>query len=142
MGLSRSKSTYRKKRWIFTGLVVIWVLACTCLNGQSQAITDHISTPKHFARTLYRYQGGNRTQWICLDKLWTMESHWNFKARNPNGGALGIPQALPANKMLVIGKDYKHNWQTQVRWGLLYIKTHWKNNACNALQSEHRKGWY
>ena len=91
---------------------------------------------------MYKYQGGTRTQWVCLDKLWTAESHWNYKARNTHGGALGIAQAWPAEKYLVMGVDYKTNWQTQVRWGLLYIKLHWHNDACAALGNENRHGYY
>ena len=41
-----------------------------------------------------------------------------------------------------MGVDYKTNWQTQVRWGLLYIKLHWHNDACAALGNENRHGYY
>jgi len=38
-------------------------------------------------------------QFPCVDKLFTRESGWNYKARNPSTGAGGIPQALPPSKM-------------------------------------------
>jgi membrane-bound lytic murein transglycosylase MltF len=87
-------------------------------------------------------QGGNAKQWNCLVKLWTMESHWNYKAVNSQSGSRGIPQALPANKMAQFGRDYRYDYQTQIRWGLLYIKLHWNNSACNALTHEKKIGWY
>lgn len=125
------------------GLGVIILLSLSAgLTGQSKAANDHLSAPRHFAKVLYLRQGGDVKQWYCLAKLWTMESHWNYKARNSYGGAYGIPQALPASKMLVMGRDYRYNYQTQVRWGLLYVKHHWNNSACNALNHEYRKGWY
>jgi hypothetical protein len=71
-----------------------------------------------------------------------MESHWNYRARNTDGGAYGIPQALPAKKMAIIGRDWRYNYQTQIRWGLMYVKYHWRNSACNALQHEKIYQWY
>lgn len=94
------------------------------------------------ARVLY---GQDEIKWKCLDTLWTMESHWDYKAkgsRTTQGSALGIPQALPASKMKSIGKDYITNPLTQVRWGLRYIQTRYANNACYALRHELIKGWY
>jgi|GEM_PF-620073 len=47
--------------------------------------------------TRYAWRGGE--QFRCLDSLWTRESNWNHRAKNPTSGAYGIPQALPAGKM-------------------------------------------
>ena len=58
----------------------------------------------------------------CLDKLWTKESGWNHKARNPSSGAYGIPQALPGWKMSSAGSDWLTNPATQISWGLRYIE--------------------
>jgi len=94
------------------------------------------------ARILY---GQEEIKWKCLDTLWTMESHWNFRAkgaRTTQGRALGIPQALPAIKMKSMGTDYVTNPMTQVKWGLKYIKTRYQNNACYALRHELLRGWY
>jgi hypothetical protein len=44
-------------------------------------------------------------QYLCLNRLWTKESHWNYKARNKVSGAHGIPQALPASRMDVVSTD-------------------------------------
>src|SRR5690606_13389476 len=51
-------------------------------------------------------------QFRCLDRLWTRESNWNHRARNPRSGAYGIPQALPAAKMRVSGHDWRSNPKT------------------------------
>jgi hypothetical protein len=142
MGLPRCNRDNRK-RTALVGLILTATAITFMTDKQpSQAVQDHLSTPKHFARVLHERQGATVEQWQCLKTLWTLESHWNHKARNPSSGAYGIPQALPASKMLVIGEDYRYNWQTQVRWGLLYIKLHWSNSACNALRHEYQKGWY
>ena len=111
-------------------------------NSPTKAANDHLTPAKPFAHALYLRQGGTAKQWKCLVKLWTMESRWNYKAVNPTSGSRGIPQALPANKMAQFGRDYKYDYQTQIRWGLLYLRLHWSNDACAALHHEYMKGWY
>lgn len=95
-----------------------------------------------YAKLWYRFNGATEGQWRCLKTLWTLESHWNYKARNKHGGAYGIPQAYPANKMAKFGKDWKHNPATQIMWGLDYINHRYNGNACIALKHEKRKGFY
>ena len=68
-----------------------------------------------------RYGWGPR-QYKALKKLWYRESSWNHKAVNPSSGAWGIPQSLPAKKMRTHGSDYRTNPETQIDWGLDYIK--------------------
>lgn len=80
-------------------------------------------------------------QFPCLNKLWTRESGWNYKARNPSSGAGGIPQALPANKMASAGSDWATNPATQIRWGLGYIKGRY-GSPCNAWGHSEDVGWY
>lgn len=65
--------------------------------------------------------GWGADQFQCLDNLWTKESGWNYRAVNPNGGATGIPQALPGSKMATVAADWQTNATTQVTWGLQYI---------------------
>ena len=69
-----------------------------------------------------RYGWGSDDQWNALEQLWTRESGWNYKAENPSSGAYGIPQSLPGSKMATAGKDWRTNPETQIRWGLDYIK--------------------
>lgn len=70
-------------------------------------------------------------QYTCINKLWSKESHWNYKAHNYSSGAHGIAQALPAVKMEVISDDWRTNPVTQIRWGLRYIDLRY-DDPCNA----------
>ncbi len=95
---------------------------------------------KSFAFHLVRRSWGPG-QFRCLDRLWTRESNWNHRARNPRSGAYGIPQALPAHKMRVSGHDWRSNPITQVRWGLRYIKSRY-GTPCAAWAHFQRRNWY
>jgi len=97
---------------------------------------------KAYAKARYK---ADEIQTSCLNTLWTMESHWNYKARGSKtsqGYAYGIAQALPASKMKTMGADYMTNPLTQIEWGLLYLKTRYQGRACWALKHELNKGWY
>ena len=61
-------------------------------------------------------------QFACLDELWNHESNWNPHAENPSSGAYGIPQALPPEKMATVADDWHDNAETQILWGLGYIR--------------------
>lgn len=85
--------------------------------------------------------GMNEGQFACLNKLWTRESHWNYKAHNPRSGAHGIAQALPAVKMAVIADDWRSNPVTQIRWGLRYITMRY-TTPCKAWSKFQRSRYY
>ena len=85
--------------------------------------------------------GWSEKQFKCLDTLWTRESHWNYKARNPRTGAHGIAQALPATKMEVVGMDWRTNPITQIQWGLRYISIRY-DTPCKALAKFKRSRYY
>ena len=80
-------------------------------------------------------------QYLCLNRLWTKESHWNYKARNKRSGAHGIPQALPASRMDVVSTDWRTNPVTQIRWGLRYIEARY-DNPCKAWAKFKRSNYY
>ena len=63
-----------------------------------------------------------KSQFPCLDDIWTRESGWNYLAENASG-AYGIPQALPGSKMASAGADWATNPATQIKWGLGYIQS-------------------
>jgi hypothetical protein len=76
-------------------------------------------------------------EWICLDKLWTKESHWESNAYNKvkvmGKNAGGIPQLLnlsPSTPPTM-----------QIDRGLAYIVYRYKT-PCTAWKHEQRKGWY
>jgi len=80
-------------------------------------------------------------QFSCLNRLWTKESHWNYQAHNYRSGAHGIAQALPASKMDLIGKDWRTNPVTQIRWGLHYIDVRYET-PCKAWAKFKRSRYY
>ena len=85
--------------------------------------------------------GWGSFQFACLNKLWTKESNWRYKARNKSSGAHGIPQALPATKMESIGTDWRTNPVTQISWGLRYIEVRYET-PCKAYKKFQRSRWY
>lgn len=114
--------------------------------SQALSITPQVKPPAKvslhsYARLQGIKQGWSSHQHSCLVKLWDKESGWNPKAHNYNSGAHGIPQALPASKMRSAGADYYTNGQTQIRWGVGYIKNRY-GTPCSALSFHNRNGWY
>jgi type IV secretory pathway VirB10-like protein len=101
-----------------------------------------VSYNKWYAKNYmqYKYKWG-KGQRKSLIKLWQHESGWNQHAHNGSSGAHGIPQALPGNKMGSHGKNWAGNPETQIKWGLSYIKSRYgsPNKAWRAWQ---HKGWY
>jgi phage-related protein len=85
--------------------------------------------------------GWPAAQWPALDRLWTRESGWNERAQNPSSGAYGIPQALPGSKMSSVGVDWRVNPNTQIMWGLQYIKQRY-GSPSGAWSHEMSAGWY
>ena len=92
------------------------------------------------AISLTEYAWGE-DQYLCLNRLWTKESHWNYKARNKRSGAHGIPQALPATRMDVVSTDWRTNPVTQIRWGLRYIEARY-DQPCKAWAKFKRSNYY
>jgi hypothetical protein len=78
---------------------------------------------------------GSYKEFKCIEKLWTKESNWRPKAKNPNSTAYGIPQLL---------KMKETNPYKQIDLGLKYIANHriYKGSPCKALAHYKKKGWY
>ena len=97
---------------------------------------------KYIARTIMQEQySWGADQYTCLNRLWTKESHWNYKAHNYRSGAHGIAQALPAIKMEIISTDWRTNPVTQIRWGLHYIDLRY-DTPCKAWAKFKRSRYY
>jgi hypothetical protein len=96
---------------------------------------------KAFASVLVSRRLWSPDQFRCLDSLWTRESNWNHRAYNRWSGAYGIPQALPGHKMGLAGWDWRFNPQTQIRWGLRYIKGRY-GSPCGAWGHFRSHNWY
>jgi hypothetical protein len=97
---------------------------------------------KYVTRTIMQseYSWGAK-EYTCINRLWTKESHWNYKAHNYRSGAHGIAQALPAVKMEVISTDWRTNPVTQIRWGLRYISLRY-DTPCKAWAKFKRSHYY
>jgi hypothetical protein len=116
------------------------------------ALVSSVSRQVELARTplgakrvaksiLLNEYGFSEKEYKCLNRLWTKESHWNYKARNKSSGAHGIAQSLPASKMNVISTDWRTNPVTQIRWGLRYISIRYET-PCKALAKHKRSNYY
>jgi len=106
------------------------------------ALPPTVEQLKAYTKAKY---GKDAIQFEALDLLLTMESHWNWRstgAKTRQGRAYGIPQALPASKMAIAGKDYLTNPYTQIDWALMYLKSRYQNNAMYALKHELKHGWW
>ncbi|MBP2705721.1 lytic transglycosylase domain-containing protein [Microbispora sp. RL4-1S] len=103
------------------------------------------ATPK-LRNKAYAFRMVSRRAWSgeqfqCLNSLWTRESNWDHRAYNEGSGAYGIPQALPGSKMGYVAQDWRFNPQTQIRWGLRYIKGRY-GSPCGAWGHFRSHNWY
>lgn len=85
--------------------------------------------------------GWGSGEFECLNSLWEKESGWNYEAYNEDGGATGIPQALPGGKMASAGADWATSATTQIRWGLDYIQGVY-GSPCAAWGHSQSVNWY
>jgi hypothetical protein len=117
-------------------------MAHVALLARQVALARTTTGAKYVARTIMEsdYSWG-ADQYGCLNRLWTKESHWNYKAHNYRSGAHGIAQALPAIKMEVVGSDWRTNPVTQIRWGLRYIDIRYET-PCKAWAKFKRSKYY
>lgn len=113
----------------------------TSRSGSRLASSGSVLVYQEYAATKCSSYGWSETDVTCLISLWNKESGWNPYSYNASSGAYGIPQALPGSKMASAGSDYQTNYQTQINWGLSYIKSRYgtPQNAWNHWLST---GWY
>jgi len=71
--------------------------------------------------------------YICLDKLWTLESQWTPTSRNPKSSAYGIPQLLNMTET---------NPFKQIDLGIKYIDHRYDGDSCKALAIHKKRGHY
>ena len=112
-------------------------------SGRAVTKTEDLSNadPRDLARALMPQFGMSSSQFGCLDNIWSQESGWNVHAANPSSSAYGIPQALPGSKMSSAGPNWEDNAETQIRWGLGYIRDRY-GSACAAWSFKQGAGWY
>lgn len=109
--------------------------------GAENAAPVAPGTSRAIAKDLLASFGWGEDQFAYLDLLWQKESNWNHLAMNSSSGAYGIPQALPGSKMASAGADWATNPETQIRWGLGYIKSRYGSPAAAWAHSQ-AVGWY
>ena len=119
------------------------VSALADTSGRARTKVQRIkpTDPKDLARALMPEYGLSSGEFGCLDNIWSQESGWNIHADNPSSSAYGIPQALPGSKMSSAGPDWANNAETQIRWGLGYIRDRY-GSACGAWGFKTGHGWY
>lgn len=112
------------------------------------------------AKLLLPKFGWPAAQMASLVKLWTQESGWNPKARNPASGAFGIAQALGHGQADTAAPDGTNeygaeygltaaeaqqanagNARWQIQWGLGYIASRY-GSPDNAWAHETAMNWY
>lgn len=76
------------------------------------------ASAKVIAKNIAATYGWTGKEWQALVRLGQLESGWDYTAKNPDSGALGIGQALGHE----LPPDYATNPLTQIRWMLDYIK--------------------
>ena len=88
--------------------------------------------PQDYAEELFLQYNWSHDEMACLIPLWNAESHWNYKADNPESTAYGIAQILG---------ETSHDPSAQVRKGLKYI-AHRYDKPCTAWQFWKLHNWY
>lgn len=81
-------------------------------------------------------------EWVAIEQIVGEEdASWDVHATNPNGGAYGVPQALPGSKMASAGPDWQNSAATQAKWMMAYIKGRY-GDPIKAQQFHLANGWY
>lgn len=111
-------------------------------DGNTGVASADAKTAQEYAKkTMKEQYGWGDDEYQALLKLWNKESGWNYKAENKSSGAYGIPQSLPGNKMATMGVDWRTNYQTQINWGLKYIKGRY-GTPSQAWAHSQQTNWY
>lgn len=102
---------------------------------------DDPAAAKAYAASILANYGWGPGEMTALNTLWEKESNWRTTATNASSGAYGIVQSLPAGKMASAGADWQTNYQTQIKWGLNYIKERYGSPSA-ALAFHLANNWY
>ena len=124
-----------------TNLFASQMALAAAVSQQVEMARTSVGAKKVAKSIMFTEYAWGADQFTCLNRLWTKESHWNYRARNKKSGAHGIPQALPATRMESISSDWRTNPVTQIRWGLRYIEARYKS-PCAALAKFKRSNYY
>lgn len=99
-------------------------------------------SPQTYSKIAIAQQWHNPTaQYVCLNALWTHESHWNAKAANPHSTAFGIPQFLDETWTNYHYPVRPTDPIIQVKAGLRYITKRY-GSPCRAWSFWYRHYYY
>ena len=124
-----------------TNLFASQMALAAAVSQQVEMARTSVGAKKVAKSIMFTEYAWGADQFTCLNRLWTKESHWNYRARNKKSGAHGIPQALPATRMESISSDWRTNPVTQIRWGLRYIEARYMS-PCAAWAKFKRSNYY
>lgn len=102
------------------------------------------ASAKRFARAYIDDQyGWGDKQMDCLVSLWNRESHWNYRASNPNGKYHGIPQTSSSvwEGHGYSRSEYMGSAAVQIKVGAKYIKGRY-GTPCSAWSFWKSHHWY
>lgn len=100
---------------------------------------------KNYTKQLMPNYGWAAGEFDAVDWIFTHESDWDPKAKNPSSTARGIPQCLKQGSTDKCTahpfEDYDTNPKTQIKWGLDYIKNRYGSpSKAKAFWLSHN--WY
>ena len=124
-----------------TNLFASQMSLAAAISQQVEMARTSVGAKKVAKSIMFTEYAWGADQFTCLNRLWTKESHWNYRSHNKRSGAHGIPQALPATRMDSISTDWRTNPVTQIRWGLRYIEARY-TSPCGAWAKFKRSRYY
>jgi hypothetical protein len=124
-----------------TNLFASQMALAAAISQQVEMARTSVGAKKVAKSIMFTEYAWGADQFTCLNRLWTKESHWNYRSHNKRSGAHGIPQALPATRMDSISTDWRTNPVTQIRWGLRYIEARYMS-PCAAWAKFKRSRYY
>jgi hypothetical protein len=123
------RDTPIKWKWF----IAICVYLVLLLNASTNAYATTTHTKEIENYKLYSHiKLTNHNEYLCLEKLWMLESKWNPKANNKRSSAYGIPQLL---------KLKSNDPYMQIDAGLRYIAARY-GTPCKALTHHLKTGHY
>ena len=126
---ANSLDTPNKWKWI-SYICVYLVLVLNASTNAYATTNSHIEKEKYLLYSHIKLT--NHNEYLCLVRLWNLESLWNPKANNKKSTAYGIPQLLKLKT-----KDP----YLQIDAGLNYI-AHRYGTPCKALAYHLKTGHY
>ncbi|GHD83664.1 transglycosylase SLT domain-containing protein [Streptomyces naganishii] len=138
MSVSFIRRIAAPKKALTTAAVAAATVGMALTSAPAHAAPAHSAAD---AKTVAHKMIPDAAQFNAFSHIVERESGWNVNATNASSGAYGLVQALPGSKMASAGADWKTNAQTQIKWGLDYMKSRYGSpvGAWNFWQAN---GWY